>query len=149
MTRPILDSHFPKWSTRATTDEAATAQSRRDGDVAFPVDVGKRKARVGSVGWKLGARRWWWCLLALRSGVGNREKRTMGQWVDSHQMDEAALVVACRWTQNVAAQGCWLCLSGHCPVASEPTVPVMECIKSGLWTFGVSGKGKHGSKKKK
>jgi hypothetical protein len=72
----------------------------------------------------------------------------MGQWADSHQMDEAALVVACRWSQNAAAQGCWLCWGGHCPVASEPIVPVMKkCIKSGLWTFVVSEKGKHGSKK--
>jgi len=106
MKRPIPDSRFPKLSMRAMTDEGARRQNRRDGDEAFPVVVEKRKARVGLVGGKLGARRWY--LLTLRSGVGNQEKMTMEQWVDSHQTEEAALVVACRWAQNEAAQG-WLC----------------------------------------
>jgi len=92
------------------TDEAPMTPNRRDGDVAFPVEVGKSfpKARVGLVGGKLGARRWH--LLTLRSGVvGNQARRMMVQWVDSHQMEEAALVVACRWAaQDEAAQG-WLC----------------------------------------
>ena len=102
MKRPIPDSRFPKLSMRAMTDEGSTRQNRRDGDEASPAEVGKRKPRVGLVGGRLGARRWY--LLTLRSGVGNQEKRTMEQWVDSHQM-EAALIVACRWTQNEAAQG--------------------------------------------
>jgi len=110
MTRPILDSRFPKWSMRAMTDEVAMTRNRRDGDVAFPAEVGKSflKARVGLVGGKLGARRRWY-LLTLRSGVGKQEKMRTEQWADSHQMEEeAAQAVACRWAQNEAAQG-WLC----------------------------------------
>lgn len=106
MKRPILDSRFPKLSMRAMTDEGAKTQNRRNGDEAFPVVVGKRKATVELAGGKLGAREWY--LLTLRSGAGNQEKMTMEQWADSHQMEEAALVVACRWAQNEAAQG-WLC----------------------------------------
>lgn len=130
------------------TDEAAMTRNRRDGDVAFPAEVGKSflKARIGLVGEKLGATGWH--LLTLRSGVGNHEKRTMVQWVDSHQMEEAALVVACRWVaQDEAAQG-WLCWGGHCRVASEPTVPVMEKYNRLSRVFGRLWfrKGRHGSK---
>jgi len=108
MKRPIPDSRFPKWSMRAMTDEGAKRQNRRDGDEACPVVVGRRKARVGLVGGKLGARRRWY-LLTLRSGVGKQEKMRTEQWADSHQMEEeAAQAVACRWAQNEAAQG-WLC----------------------------------------
>ena len=56
MTRPIPESHFAKLSMGAMTDEATTTQNRRDGDVAFPVGVGRWKARVSAVGGKLRAR---------------------------------------------------------------------------------------------
>jgi hypothetical protein len=107
MKRPIPGSRFPKWSMRAMRDEGARRRNRRDGDEACPVEVERWKARVGSVGGKLGARRWH--LLTLRSGAGNQEKRRrMEQWTDSHQMEEVGLAVACRWARNEAAQG-WLC----------------------------------------
>ena len=55
MKRPILGSHFPKLTIRAMAGKAGMAQNQQDGEVAFPVGVGKWKARFGLVREKLGA----------------------------------------------------------------------------------------------